>query len=55
MTVRTEILEKADFGGIRYAQCWEDADVLLEAMQVQGQTPAFQLLRLVTTRSRWLV
>jgi S-adenosylmethionine-diacylglycerol 3-amino-3-carboxypropyl transferase len=36
MTVRTEILEKADFGGIRYAQCWEDADVLLEAMQVQG-------------------
>jgi S-adenosylmethionine-diacylglycerol 3-amino-3-carboxypropyl transferase len=36
MTASTEILEKADFGRIRYAQCWEDADVLLEAMQVQA-------------------
>jgi S-adenosylmethionine-diacylglycerol 3-amino-3-carboxypropyl transferase len=35
MTASTEILDKADFDRIRYAQCWEDADVLLEAMQIQ--------------------
>jgi S-adenosylmethionine-diacylglycerol 3-amino-3-carboxypropyl transferase len=26
---------EADFSGIRYAQCWEDADVLLEALAVR--------------------
>src|SRR5512142_1052517 len=26
---------KADFSIIRYAQCWEDADVLLEALDIQ--------------------
>ena len=31
------IAERADFSGIRYAQCWEDADVLLEALAL---TPA---------------
>jgi S-adenosylmethionine-diacylglycerol 3-amino-3-carboxypropyl transferase len=31
----SEIAGKADFGGIRYAQCWEDADVLLEALDVK--------------------
>ena len=30
-----EIEVKADFGGIRYAQCWEDADVLLDALNVR--------------------
>lgn len=31
----SEISSKADFSGIRYAQCWEDADVLLEGLDVQ--------------------
>lgn len=26
---------KADFSTIRYAQCWEDADILLEALDIQ--------------------
>jgi S-adenosylmethionine-diacylglycerol 3-amino-3-carboxypropyl transferase len=30
-----EIESKAEFAGIRYAQCWEDADVLLAALNVQ--------------------
>lgn len=30
--MRSEAAERADFSGIRYAQCWEDADVLLEAL-----------------------
>jgi S-adenosylmethionine-diacylglycerol 3-amino-3-carboxypropyl transferase len=33
--MRCEIETKADFSGIRYAQCWEDADILLEALGVQ--------------------
>jgi len=36
MAIRSEIAEKADFARIRYAQCWEDADVLLEALQVDS-------------------
>lgn len=32
MSNRPKIAGKADFARIRYAQCWEDADVLLEAM-----------------------
>jgi S-adenosylmethionine-diacylglycerol 3-amino-3-carboxypropyl transferase len=31
----SEIASHADFSAIRYAQCWEDADVLLEALDVQ--------------------
>ncbi len=31
----SEIAAKADFGGVRYAQCWEDADVLLQALDVR--------------------
>jgi S-adenosylmethionine-diacylglycerol 3-amino-3-carboxypropyl transferase len=31
----SEAAARADFSGIRYAQCWEDADVLLEALDVQ--------------------
>lgn len=39
MTHRTEIAEKAPFDQIRYAQCWEDADILLKAADVsQGDT-----------------
>lgn len=31
----SEAARRADFRGIRYAQCWEDADVLLEALDVR--------------------
>ena len=36
---RSEIEDRASFGIIRYAQCWEDADVLLEALDISpGET-----------------
>ena len=28
--MQTEIVQKTSFSTIRYAQCWEDADILLE-------------------------
>jgi S-adenosylmethionine-diacylglycerol 3-amino-3-carboxypropyl transferase len=31
----TEVASKADFSRIRYAQCWEDADILLEGLDIQ--------------------
>lgn len=31
----SEIAAKATFEAIRYAQCWEDADILLEALNIQ--------------------
>ena len=31
----SEAAANADFSRIRYAQCWEDADVLLDALDVQ--------------------
>src|ERR1700676_1705624 len=31
----SEVAVKADFSGIRYAQCWEDADVLVEGLDIQ--------------------
>ena len=31
------IAKRADFSEIRYAQCWEDADVLLTALDIQPQ------------------
>ena len=31
----TEVSTRADFSIIRYAQCWEDADILLEALDIQ--------------------
>jgi S-adenosylmethionine-diacylglycerol 3-amino-3-carboxypropyl transferase len=34
-TVRSEAAARADFSDIRYAQVWEDADVLLEGLDVQ--------------------
>jgi len=33
--LRSEAATRADFSQIRYAQCWEDADVLLEALDIQ--------------------
>jgi S-adenosylmethionine-diacylglycerol 3-amino-3-carboxypropyl transferase len=33
--VHAELVKEVDFNMIRYAQCWEDADVVLEALQVQ--------------------
>jgi S-adenosylmethionine-diacylglycerol 3-amino-3-carboxypropyl transferase len=33
--VSTEVASNADFTAIRYAQCWEDADVLLEGLAIQ--------------------
>ena len=29
----SEVAERADFSSIRYAQCWEDADILLAALE----------------------
>jgi S-adenosylmethionine-diacylglycerol 3-amino-3-carboxypropyl transferase len=31
----SEVAGKADFRGIRYAQCWEDADILVEGLDVR--------------------
>lgn len=33
MSGETEIAAKADFAGLRYAQCWEDAEVLVGALR----------------------
>jgi S-adenosylmethionine-diacylglycerol 3-amino-3-carboxypropyl transferase len=33
----TEIQSRADFSAIRYAQCWEDADILVKALDVEGR------------------
>jgi S-adenosylmethionine-diacylglycerol 3-amino-3-carboxypropyl transferase len=30
----SEVASRADFSAVRYAQCWEDADVLLDALDV---------------------
>lgn len=32
--MESEVAAKADFSGIRYAQCWEDADILLEGLDI---------------------
>ena len=31
----SEITTKADFSDIRYAQCWEDADIIIDALDIQ--------------------
>src|SRR5207248_3920661 len=31
----SEVAARADFTGVRYAQCWEDADILLAGLDVQ--------------------
>jgi len=33
--MESELAKQADFSGIRYGQCWEDADVLLEALDIR--------------------
>lgn len=35
LAARSEIAARADFSEIRYAQCWEDADILLSGLDVQ--------------------
>ncbi|MDD2892689.1 MAG: DUF3419 family protein [Halothiobacillaceae bacterium] len=35
INMSSEITTRADFSHIRYAQCWEDADILCEALAVQ--------------------
>jgi S-adenosylmethionine-diacylglycerol 3-amino-3-carboxypropyl transferase len=35
LTSRSEIAAQADFSEIRYAQCWEDADILLAGLDVR--------------------
>ena len=37
--MRNDVAERADFSRLRYAQCWEDGDIMLEALDIQpGQT-----------------
>ena len=33
--MKSQIADQADFSIIRYAQCWEDADILLEALRIR--------------------
>jgi S-adenosylmethionine-diacylglycerol 3-amino-3-carboxypropyl transferase len=35
-TMTTEVARHADFTAIRYAQCWEDADVLLDGLDIHA-------------------
>jgi S-adenosylmethionine-diacylglycerol 3-amino-3-carboxypropyl transferase len=38
-TLQSEVAVKANFSTIRYAQCWEDADILLEGLAIRpGET-----------------
>ena len=37
----TEVASRADFSSIRYAQCWEDADILLSALNIQPEHLSF--------------
>ena len=32
----SEVSQKTDFSFIRYAQCWEDADILIDALNIQS-------------------
>ena len=41
----SEVAQRADFSRIRYAQCWEDADILLEALNIQ---PGFTCLSIAS-------
>ena len=35
MPIRSEVAERANFSTIHYAQCWEDGDIMLEALDVR--------------------
>lgn len=37
LMMKSEIQHRADFDEVRYAQCWEDADVLARALDPQGR------------------
>ncbi|MBX9693285.1 MAG: BtaA family protein, partial [Cyanobacteria bacterium] len=34
-TVKSEIEQRAEFSFIRYAQCWEDADIVLSGLNIK--------------------
>jgi S-adenosylmethionine-diacylglycerol 3-amino-3-carboxypropyl transferase len=40
---QTEAAQRADFTQIRYAQCWEDADVLLDALAIEPGNVCFSI------------
>jgi S-adenosylmethionine:diacylglycerol 3-amino-3-carboxypropyl transferase len=50
--LRSEAATRADFSQIRYAQCWEDADVLLDALDIRLARFVFPLVRRATTPCR---
>ena len=35
--MKSEIQERAEFSEVRYGQCWEDADILVEALKVHEE------------------
>jgi S-adenosylmethionine-diacylglycerol 3-amino-3-carboxypropyl transferase len=35
MPIRSEVAERANFSTLHYAQCWEDGDIMLEALDVR--------------------
>lgn len=37
LVARSEAADKCDFSTIRYAQCWEDADVLTDALEIEPE------------------
>jgi S-adenosylmethionine-diacylglycerol 3-amino-3-carboxypropyl transferase len=58
----SEIAAKADFSAIRYAQCWEDADILLEGLSVKPGAVVLSIasagdnsLALLTTGARRII
>ena len=51
-TTAPAVATRADFSAIRYAQCWEDADILVEALAPQPGTRWCRSARPATTRSR---
>ena len=51
-TTAPAVATRADFTAIRYAQCWEDADVLVEALAPQPGHTLVSIARPATTRWR---
>jgi len=43
VSTASEIANEADFSLIRYAQCWEDTDVLLEALAIESGDVCFSI------------
>ena len=40
-----EIQERAKFNKIRYANCWEDPELLIEAFDIQSNSIVVQILK----------